>query len=284
MVQQILLSIFVLSALLLSGCNEEPTSATEPNEYLLANGYNGGKLYDQFWAEETGFPFQDSVIIDQYPKFFRCVVCHGWDQLGRAGGFARYFPSNTNPNATAVNLLATAKSVDPAELFNLIKTGRVPAIRRSRESDLSTYDPVANNSIGDMMPDYSVILPDAQIWNLVKFLKTEVVDVSLLYDFALNGEYPQAARVYSNLGKDGNAVQGKAIYDNNCGSLACHGPDGSESAGMAGTIGKYLRGMPYQCAHIFKFGFLGSDMGEEHLTDQQLKDLFKALADSTLFP
>jgi hypothetical protein len=281
-----LITGIVIAVAFLAGCGEKPAEVTQPTEFLYADGYNGGMLYDKFWAEETGYVHPDTVIFKRYSAFFRCRQCHGWDLLGRVGAYANYNPSKYSPNAAAVNLYATAQALSETELFSAIKTGSNPALRRSTSdtSELSTYDPSASSAVRDRMPNYSTILSDTYVWDIVKFLKTEAVNCSLLYDFTVEGIYPTATVTYANIGKDGNAAQGKVIFDNECGSLTCHGPDGSESAGMMGSIGKHLRSIPFMDGHIIKFGYLGTKMEEEHLTDQQLKDLFKALADSTLFP
>ena len=101
-----------------------------------------------------------------------------------------------------------------------------------------------------------------------------------LYDFTLSGSYPNAEITYSNLGKNGNAANGKDLYTNKCSD--CHGKDGTENAMM--SLGSYVRSMPYMVAQYAKFGFLGTDMHADSLSLQQLNDLFKTLADETNFP
>ena len=44
--------------------------------------------------------------------------------------------------------------------------------------NLATYDPATNAVEGDKMPDLSTLLTDAQIWDLVKFIKEGAFDVS----------------------------------------------------------------------------------------------------------
>jgi mono/diheme cytochrome c family protein len=275
-------AILVIILLSLS-CQNNSGNNNNEEEFLAADGYRGGKLYDEFWAEETGYTSPDNTIFDAKPDFFRCVQCHGWDLLGQGGGYARYFPSATRPNVVNLNLYAVAQAYANDQLFKAIQTGNNPALRRSKTTDLSMYDPKTNNVTGDQMPNYSDVLTDKDIWDIVRFLKTEAVDVHQLYDFTVDGSYPNATVTFSNIGKDGNATQGNTIYANECSSNECHGADGTENAGMA-TVGDFHRVMPYKDAYIIKFGVLGTGMGEEVLTLQQLKDLFKALADSTMYP
>ncbi len=59
------------------------------------------------------------------------------------------------------------------------------------------------------MPNLSQILSDAQIWEIMKYLKTEALDVTQLYDAIFTGTYPTGSASYTNIEKDGNADAGK---------------------------------------------------------------------------
>ncbi len=273
-------TVFVtaVTALFFGGCSVNEESAEESG-YSRADGYNGGRLYDRFWAVETGFDQSNIAFFEQHSEFFRCSQCHGWDLLGREGHLAGQALSANRPNVADVNLIG--ERTRPArELFDAIRTG-ISASRRDPAADLSTYDPVSNSIEGDRMPDYAGILTDDRIWDLVKFLKTEAVDVRELYDYSIAGSYPGAVVSYSNIGRDGEAEKGVATYTREC--AECHGADGTSPVGFF-YVGYHVRRMPYEDAHIFKFGVLGTDMTEEKLSVKQMKDLFKALADSTKYP
>lgn len=272
--------VFLVS--LLIGCSSPTEETADDPNFNAADGYMGGKLYDEFWHEETGFNQNDpnTALYDQYSDFFRCIQCHGWDLLGREGGFAAdNAPSNSRPHVADRNLFEKAKTSGITDLFNAIKTGKDPAVRRSVSAELSSYNPETNSVVGDRMPNYGAILSDAQIWNLVKFLKAEAVDVKQLYDFTVSGTYPDATVTFSNIGKDGNAAQGDAIYAEACG--ICHGNNGMES--IMGSVGMHLRTLPHMDAFIYKFGILEM-MDQTVLTTQQMKDLFKALSDEGKYP
>ena len=275
--------VFLVS--LFIGCSSPTEGVVEDPLFIAADGINGGKLFDMFWYEETGFDqnYPSITTFDLYPGFFRCAHCHGLDLMGQQGGNALYYRSNMSPNIANVNLSATAKASSSTNLFQAIKTGSNPAMRRAIDADLSTYDTSLNYMLGDQMPNYGAIFTDAQIWNLVKFLKAEAVDVKQLYDFTVTGTYPDAIVTFSNIGKDGNAANGNAIYTNFCGTTDCHGPDGTQSGGRFGSIGMHFRTMPYDDGHICKFGLVGV-MGEFGLTTQEIKDLFKALNDPAMYP
>ncbi len=142
------------------------------------------------------------------------------------------------------------------------------------------------------MPDFGEILTDEQIWHIVKFLKEDAVDTSAIYTLTLgSGSYPNRTASFSNLGADGNATNGDAIYSSTCAS--CHGADGTLIMvdGGAYTVGGHVRSKPYEDQHKVKFGHLGSMMvpsqsqpllSESPLSD--IKDLLKALANTTKYP
>jgi mono/diheme cytochrome c family protein len=269
--------------------------------FETADGINGGRLYSKFWADETGFTVGNSNLrvqsdpraltqsqldaISSRADFFRCKQCHGWDRLGREGGYSNRAPKTSRPNVADVNLQTFTEMSTIDEIFDAIKNGAVP--RRDIDTDLSSYDPAVEPSIGDMMPDYSQILTDEQIWELVKYLKDESVDTSQLYDITLDaGVYPNRGRTFSNLGKDGDAANGNTIFASDC--SGCHGSDGRTILvdGGAYTIGGHVRGKPYEDQHKVKFGHLGSIMGAvlADSPDSDVRDLFKALSDADTYP
>lgn len=277
----------MLFGFLFTGCKKDDVVSPpvdDPN-YTNANGLNGGKLYDKFWATETGFNQSDTNLVryGQYADFFRCKQCHGWDLLGRGGSYINRGPRTTRPNIANLDLLQIAKTKSYSELFTLIKTGSNPSIRRSVSADLSTYDPTSNSTVGDQMPNYSQVLSDKQIWDLVKFLKTELIDVRDLYDFTTSGTYPTGSITYSNIGKGGTAAAGDTFYAPNCAS--CHGANGKLIiVDGSFSVGSFLRSKPNEAQHKVKFGQLGTSMQAFNTTLQQMKDLYKALTDTTKYP
>jgi len=276
-----------------AGTATDTVSINVGSKYALADGINGGRLYSKFWATETGFSLTNSNLQDQTEldaitgrsNFFRCKQCHGWDRLGRDGGYSDRAPKTSRPNVADFDLEFFVQNASIAELFNAIKTGS--ATRRDVTTDLSGYDPAVEPTIGDQMPDYGQIFIDDQIWDLVKFLKKEAYDTTLLYDITLEEgtSYPNRARTFSNIGKDGNLDSGNSIFIDNCAS--CHGVNGTEFLvdGATYTVGRHLRKKPYEDQHKVKFGHLGSSMvAHPDLTTNDAKDLFKALTDTVLYP
>jgi mono/diheme cytochrome c family protein len=244
-------------------------------------------LYDTFWANETGFAAGDAtkskltqVQLDDIKstgkfEFYRCKNCHGWDRLGQEGGYSNRASSPTRPGVAPINLMSISESASPSDLFNRIKTG---GNRRALSADLTVE--------GNKMPDYSSIMTDAQIWDLVKFLKEKAVDTTKLYTLTLgSGVYPSRTPTFTNLGANGLASRGDALYASKC--AGCHGADGTQIPVDGNyTVGGHFRAKPYEDHHKVKFGQLGSIMGPI-LKDnpvEDLQDLYKAMADTTKYP
>lgn len=259
--------------------------------YQAANGLTGGQLYERFWAVETGFDLDNSKLtdarqldkIEAHEDFYGCVNCHGWDRLGRQGGHSNRAPTLSRPRVADVDLARLSDTASPQTLFERIKTG---SNYRNFDEDLEDYNPDNNASVGDRMPNYSQILTDAQIWDLVKFLKEEALDTTLLYDLVLlDGQYPRA-RGFLNMGVEGSALAGNLLYAENCAS--CHGADGTaiRLEGEFYTVGSFVRTKPHESQHLVKFGHLNGAMDPAliNVTPSQMQDLFAALRDEGQYP
>ncbi|MCF6169978.1 MAG: c-type cytochrome [Bacteroidales bacterium] len=277
----LLLGMF-LFACVLSSCDKK--KPIDPNEgaYEKAAVSSGGIMFDKFWSAESGFDQNDPNIatFDASKDFFRCKQCHGWDGLGQNGAYISRPPKTTRPNVAALNLYEMVQNESPQELFDGLKA---TVNRRDISFDLSTYDPETNNTEGDKMPNLTQILTDAQIWDIVKFLKEGIFDVSELYDAAYSGSYPTGSAAFSNVGLDGDAANGNSFYTANC--VACHGTDGTSLDLEGKTLGKFIRSKPNESQHKVKYGQLGSSMvGEFDMTINEMRDLYKALSDTAAFP
>lgn len=266
----------------LAGCPDDPFSN--------ADGINGGRMYDRFWAEEAGFDQNDPNIdiLAAASDFFRCKQCHAWDRLGNQASYINRGPKTTRPNVSAVSLAALVPDSTPQELFDALKLG-TGAPRRDVDADLSAYDPAipASTVLGDQMPDLSQILTDEQIWDLVKYLKEEAFNTEDLYEVATMGEYPDGSRTFSDWGRGGDVTEGDALYTAKC--AGCHGADGTGGAITIEdgdvTVGSHVRGKPYETWHKIKFGQVGSIMGAQGINSlKDMQDLYSALADETMYP
>lgn len=258
------------------------SDSSGPDEFQNADSFAGGRMYDKFWTTEAGWNQSDPNLptFNASSNFFRCKQCHAWDRLGNAASYIDRAPSTTRPNVSSVNLLQASSSMSAEDLFGAI--GRATG-RRSVDADLSTYDPATNPTVGDQMPDYGSFMTDAQIWDLVSFLKEEAIDVNLLYDWTTSGSYPTGSITYSNIGLDGDATRGDAIYSR---CVGCHGADGTALDLEGRSVGEFVREKPNETQHKVKFGQPGSSpsMGTVVSDLNEIKDLYKALTNATTYP
>jgi len=278
----LIFATLVFTSLFFTNCKEDDPIDPFKAAYDSANHSIGGIMYDKFWATEAGFDQNNTNIatLKAYSDFFRCKQCHGWDGLGTAGSYNNRAPKTTRPNVSSINLYQIAQTKTYKELFDAMK---LTAGRRDISYDLSTYDPTTNNVEGDKMPNYNQLLTDAQIWDIVKFMKESIFDVSGLYNATYTGSYPTGTATYTNVGLDGNEANGNTYYTANCES--CHGTDGKTITLEGMSLGKFIRSKPYEVQHKVKYGQLGTAMvGEFDITLQQMKDLYKAAANTTKFP
>ena len=269
-------------------------------EYRDADGVLGGQMYSKFWADETGFSVNNSEldnqdeldIITANSDFFRCKQCHGWDRLGQEGAYMSRGAKTTRPIVSTLDLARISETSSAQDLYD--KIAMSGSMRRDLSVDLSTYDPEDSSHPGNMMPDYSQILTEAQIWDIVKFLKKEALDTTELYVLSNDGgNYPDGQPVYSEVGAGGDASNGDTLYTDTC--AGCHGTDGaSGSVGMIVdgddefSVGWYAREKPYETQHKIKFGHLGSTMTASLVlndaTESEVRDLLLALQDTTKYP
>ncbi|NIR44236.1 MAG: c-type cytochrome [Gemmatimonadetes bacterium] len=278
-----------LTAFVLAGaaaCDDDGTTGVsgDPPEFIAADGINGGTMYDKFWAPETGWDRNDPNLttFNDHSNFFRCKQCHAWDRKGNAASYIGRAPSTTRPNVSSVNLVAYAENHTPQEVFDALWSS---SGRRSVTADLSTYDPQTNNTVGDQMPDLTEIMTEAQVWDLVKFLKEEANDTDLLYDYSTTGTYPTGSITYSNIGAGGDPDNGDALFSANC--RPCHGADGTAIlVDGSYSIGSFLRAKPYEVQHKVKFGQPGSNpsMGTILTDINDILDLYAALTNTTKYP
>jgi len=253
-----------------------------PQGYLDANGLAGGAAYSQWWTTQAGGSgTQPTTSVSS--EFYRCKTCHAWDGMGTAGSYANRTGQSTlrptRPDVSSVNLRSAAASESYQELFDLI------VHKGSRAIDASD----------NRHPDFSPHLSDAQVWNLIKFMKEEWVDPNLLYDLEVSGPMMYVnytvnppvvvapTLTYSNVGALGSEANGQSIYSAKC--AGCHGANGTrlEMEGM--SLGQFVRQKPHEAWFKTKFGEPGTGMEPGLVTKtSDLQDLYRALANPANFP
>jgi len=263
-------------------------SQSELNQIAFdnADGIAGGKLFDEFWASETGWTAPTGINasdISDYGDFYRCKQCHALDQRGQEGVYAGRAPKISRPNV-GPSLLEPIANDGIDEIFNSIKNASGRSVDTAK-----TQDGTDSSLGGDVMPNYGSILTDVQIWDIIKFLKSDRIDGSSIYDLTVSGTYPNATVTFSNIGKDGDAAAGDTYYAANC--AACHGSNGLGGAfpitdeGATVGVGMFGRDEPQSVQHRVKFGNPGTVMPVfSDITLTQVKNLLKALQDNTKYP
>lgn len=276
-------AIFILTILMISGCGEDSvTTVPEPPPYDIASVSRGGMMFDKFWSAETGFSQSDTniVLFNSRPDFFRCKQCHGWDNMGRFGSYISRGPTPERPNVAGMNLYSLIQNKSPQDLFNTLSSS---VSRRDITFDFRAYVPGDPNDSAHKMPNYTQILNASQMWDLVKYLKEGAFDVSKLYDASYSGTYPNGSASFYNLGRDGSASDGSLYYLSECSS--CHGINGTSILIGNMSAGQFTRTNPFEVQHKVKYGQLGSSMtGKFDISLVQMKNLYKALSDTSAFP
>lgn len=271
--------------------NEEDLASQDQAAYDAADRVNGGRLYDRFWASETDFtsPSDPSVNlsdITDFGDFYRCKQCHAWDQKARFASYIDRGPKTSRPDVSTA-MLTGVKSDAIRLLFDEIKHSGGADVDPARTADGT------NPSLGgNDMADYGKILTDAQIWDLVKFLREGAFDTDQLYDVVTTGTYPTGSRVFENVGKDGDAAAGTTFFNSNCAS--CHGANGRDdgsgniiaiNADIGRSMGEFAREKTYEMQHKAVYGNLGSSMsGTNDATLTDIKNMLKALSDPVTYP
>ena len=325
--------------------------ATEKTAYDNADAVNGSKLFSNFQNPEAGWPIvtpADATLANfvgwPNPKlaadptinvkdiatytaqtgvttpsptpqanrnFYSCAGCHAVDGMGRnEAGIAKKVAAN-QPDFAASHLRAT-RSWDITTLFNAIKNVGGRAIDPAK-----TVNGLDLTLGGQNHPDYSKILTDDKIWDLVKWLKEGVDNTSGdLYSVAATGAYvvpitsPAPYITYSNWGTDGDAAAGVAFYTAKC--VVCHGVDGNGTTNATGPVlaagqtngttgsgsaapgtstkkyglGPYMRYKTADAVFLIQSGKFGTIpwMAATPVSQEEMKNLLKAFSDTARFP
>jgi mono/diheme cytochrome c family protein len=217
----------------------------EPLAYMNADVVRGGQLYDKYWVvngsdEPTG---NHSL----YPTFgaktgnttWRCKECHGWDYIGKDGRYAS------------------------GSHFTGIK-GLYPSSESLWHAFLSIKD-----NHGYSATD----LTDSDIWDLVKFYKEGLVNVSIILnkEGTFTGDMVSGGSLYNN-GVPGSE-SGTTKTNASCSS--CHGTDGTNEVvtGFDAFPGFLANDNPQEFLHKVRFGHPGSTMPASESINGSLHDV-----------
>jgi mono/diheme cytochrome c family protein len=220
-----------ICALAVSGCG-----SSDPVGYQRADAVRGGQLFDIWWlvrgVADTTAPTQTNPAYATTrgtrtgSATWRCRECHGVDYRGKDGIYA------SGTHSTGAPGLLDAAQDKPEEVFSVV------------------HDGVA----GTAMVAQSAHLSDTDIWDLVKFIREGVVDLTPYIDATTSKS-------------TGDAAAGKSLYDAEC--ARCHGPDGKalnfRTAAMPEYVGTVAASDPWGLQHRVRFSVVGkkTPAGEE---------------------
>ncbi len=267
----------LITATLIIGCSEDSTT-TIPT--TTANKFSGGLVWDYYVNTNAGG--SGTLPTGATNKdFVRCKACHGWDTMGKDGGYVRRSASTSRPNPTATtgNISAKAGSVTADMVWH-------------NGNNTTTVAGRAFSTEDQTMPNFSNDggLTSTQVDNVVAFLNSgEKLTTFADLDIAPN---PVG---YSF--KSVDAAAGKTTYETNC--LSCHGSDGDsanatgDGVGVVNTAlsgelkladyfssdGKYSEGF-----HKIMYGVSGSDVmtrdASGNLTGQETANVLAYIQDT----
>lgn len=231
--------MFIGIGIYFSSCKKDttPVSDQDQENYDAADGVEGARLYDMVLDYKN--LTDDNMRAN--PDFFRCKSCHGWDLKGQYGVLIDKQPSDTYPEAAAVNLITdTRVNKSIREIYDAI-------------ANAGGSDPHSSTYTNDM-PDYSGILSESDIWNLVKFIKETAHESNDFYTLTTTGTYPNGTKTFSDIGKNGDTVAGLATFNAKC--AGCHGLDGSKiNIYCKGEwLGDMFRNDPHEIQHKSVWG------------------------------
>ncbi len=254
-----------------NGSDGSLVTAADQSAYAAADGLIGGRIYDDFTKQLS---ITDTAYTN-HKDFFRCKQCHGWDLRGSNGAYINRAPNATRPAVASNDLYTFAKASNIKQVFDAIK----------HEGGRAKLGNGTDKSLNASMPDFSLILTDAQIWQITKYLKTEALNTFNLYDINTTGYYPTGTKTFSNVGKDGSAANGNATFASLC--AGCHGANGTQIVLDGGTayMGDFMRSSPYEFQHKARCGQSGTSMPTFSAnTESTVKDFLKAGQDALAYP
>jgi len=204
----------------------------EPSSYTNADMVRGGQLYDKYWKVTDGDPPTGEHLL--YPSFgqknggdtWRCKECHGWDYIGKDGRYS------SGSHYTGIQGLFPASM----SLWRAYLT--IKADHGYSASDLT----------------------DTDIWDLVKFYREGLIDISIIYpgDGTFTGDVDLGGLLFNN-GVPGSE-SGATKTNGSCSS--CHGTDGTTEivAGYDAFPGYLSNENPQEFLHKVRFGHPGTLM------------------------
>ncbi len=205
----------------------------------------GALAYDDWTSTDgggSGLP-----VGEPFKDYVRCKSCHGWDRLGKRGGYVRRTRTAERPNAGFGDSDTRSRDIAPGmgDYYHIRADDvRHAGIGRTYEDGSGSWVPLAVDptahaagyTLGNQHPDFSTTGSNAgdklptqeQVDCVVAFVNYGDADPRF-YFFGIDYH---ADPVWYNIHPGANAPSGKTFYDQNC--IACHGDPAVDFQGNNG--------------------------------------------------
>lgn len=250
-------SIFILSApiiFMFTNCASERGGGSPLDN---ADAVRGGQLYDTWWkVKDVKDPNEPTTDNPGYKLTagtqtgsitWRCKECHGWDYMGKDGAYG-----SSSHYTGVIGLMHASEEDPPDELFDKIKMGGGETAMSSFESHLS----------------------DEDIWDIVKFIKDEIIDESLYIDYST--KKPKGA----------DTSNGQKLFESTCAN--CHGSDGRQinfaTAPDKEYVGTIANDNPWELMHKIRFGQPGTSMPSAIKNGWSIQDVVDVIGYAQTLP
>ena len=214
----------------------------------------GGQLYDNWWQTtlDTKKPKDNHPLWKEQGKnqrdgyqTYRCKECHGWDYFGKKGAYG-----NNSHNTGFKGVLQFSHLKSPTEIEASLK------------------------GLTNTNHDYSRILGNEEIADLVLFLKKGLIDTTEM--ISKNGTFV-----------GGSVEEGLVLYEKSC-LRECHGRFGTiinfGTESKPEFLGTVADKNPWEFVHKLRFGQPGTKMPAAVMNQWSEDDIFNLLAFSQTLP
>ncbi len=231
-----------------------PPPAPEEPKASASSIAKGGLIYDKWWKAVDGAtePTEDHPLwalqntnTRSGSTSWRCKECHGWDYKGQEGAYSQGSHYTGFPGVYDAYLSKTK-----AQFLDAM-TGGI-----------------------NSQHDFSSVLSEAALENLVDFLKEGIINDVEYIDYATK----------KPIGAD--VAHGEELFANTC--VACHGTDGKQinfhDPADPEYVGTVASGNPWEALHKIRFCQPGTSMPSAIVNDWSIQDILDVLGYAQTLP
>lgn len=282
--------IVIVSLGTVGGCGSDGNGGMGKSDAEIAfenaDLVRGGLLYDRWWgvndadeppgngeaATNPNYPSENNEIVRGMgnardgSQTYRCKECHGWDYLGAEGAYGQ-----PNSHYTGIEGVLEVSDLDAPDLIILNQEGD----HTIEELYNIIRNGGASGECGDIMCTMlgfsQAQLSDADIWDLVKFLKNGVIDYTEFID-------PETGEPI-----DADLENGEDLYNDVC--AVCHGMGGETMEfGEDECVREIAEDNPWEFSHKVRFGQPGTQMPSSIDNGWSILDVMDVLAYAQTLP